>query len=173
MKSTNGKVPVKYVTSYPAFLTPFKQYPYRRHDANLRSKLNQRLDDGDELHQQHQVDIDYLKDLSVINTKERTCVKPVLLKQEKIENSDSMKETCKSTDKIILNLIPKEPKIPQFEKEIDVENTDAINIPFNIQKRKMPSHPENYNGHQKEDESKPSQIVKVEEMNNLGDVFPK
>ena len=40
MKSFNGKVPVKFVTGYPAFLTPHKHYPYRRlNDTHIENTM--------------------------------------------------------------------------------------------------------------------------------------
>jgi hypothetical protein len=40
MRSSNGKVPVKFVTAYPAFLTPSKHYPYRRlNDTHVESVM--------------------------------------------------------------------------------------------------------------------------------------
>lgn len=63
MKSTNGRVPVKYISGYPSFLTPFKQYPYRRlndthventmqsavkrYEEELMAKQQERMEDAD------------------------------------------------------------------------------------------------------------------------------
>lgn len=68
IRSSNGKVPVKFVTKYPAFLTPSKHHPYRRlndthveavmqsavkrYEEDLRSKELQKFDDADELKRQ-------------------------------------------------------------------------------------------------------------------------
>ena len=43
--SINGKVPVKYISDYPAFLKPNKHYPYRRlNDSHVETVMQAALE---------------------------------------------------------------------------------------------------------------------------------
>ena len=60
MKSYNGKVPVKFLTGYPAFLTPSKHYPYRRlNDTHVESVMQsavKRYEEGLKVKEKEKVD---------------------------------------------------------------------------------------------------------------------
>lgn len=102
MKSLNGKVPVKYVTGYPAFLTPFKQYPYRRlNDAHvenamqsaikrfedeIKSKEKEKVEDAERFKKQLEENNNYMEELEIKKKKAQIENKRMLLEQMKIEN---------------------------------------------------------------------------------------
>ena len=124
MKSLNGKVPVKYVTGYPAFLTPFKQYPYRRlNDAHvenamqsaikrfedgIKSKEQEKMDDADRFKRQLEENNHYMEELEIKKKKAQIENKRMLLEQMKIENFRRLKDSLHDKEKVNTNFGPEE-----------------------------------------------------------------
>jgi len=124
MKSLNGKVPVKYVTGYPAFLTPFKQYPYRRlNDAHvenamqsaikrfedeIKSKEKEKVEDADRFKKQLEENNNYMEELEIKKKKAQIENKRMLLEQMKIENFKKLKDSLHDKEKVNTNFGPEE-----------------------------------------------------------------
>jgi len=160
MKSTNGKVPVKYVTSYPAFLTPFKQYPYRRlndthventmqvavkrYEEDLRSKEKERLDDADKFHQQLKENNHYMEELEIKKKKAQVENKRMLLEQMKIDNYKRLKESLKDKELVNTNFGPEENEQTIMERGIHKQkNLDDIKTSLEKQMQEKYQNSEN------------------------------
>lgn len=124
MKALNGKLPVRYVTGYPAFLTPFKQYPYRRLNDNhveqamqgaikrfeedIKAKEKEKHEDADRFKKQLQENNHYMEELEIKKKKAQVENKRMLLEQMKIENFKRLKESLKDKEKVNTNFGPEE-----------------------------------------------------------------
>lgn len=124
MRSTNGRIPVKYMTGYPAFLTPFKQYPYRRlndthvektmqvavkrFEDDLRAKERERLEDADRFKKQLAENDHYMEELEIKKKKAQIENKRMLLEQMKKESYRRLKESLQEKEKVNTNFGPEE-----------------------------------------------------------------
>ena len=140
MKSVNGRVPIKYVTGYPAFLTPFKQYPYRRlndthienvmqsavkrYEEDLRKVEKERRADQQRFQEQLKENDNYLEELEIKKKKIQVENKRMLLEQMQRENYARLKSKIEAKEKVNTNFGPE-------------ENDATLNMRKSFQKRNV------------------------------------
>lgn len=124
LESTNRKVPVKYITDYPAFLKPFKHYPYRRlndthvekamqsamkrHEEEIQAKERERQEDAERYRQQLEENKNYTDDLEVKRKKAQMENKQLLLEQMKKESYRRLKNKLQDKEQVNTNFGPEE-----------------------------------------------------------------
>lgn len=124
MRSFNGKVPVKFVTGYPAFLTPSKHHPYRRlddthventmqsavkrYEESLLLKEKERNEDAQRFKQNLEDNQHYLEELELKKKKAQTEQKRILLEQMKNQSYKRLKENLRLKEKVNTNFGPEE-----------------------------------------------------------------
>jgi hypothetical protein len=158
MRATNGKVPVKYVTGYPAFLTPFKQYPYRRlndthventmqtaikrYEDDLLKLTNERESDADRFNQQLHENSNYMEELEIKKKKAQVENKRILLEQMQKENYRRLKQKLELKEKVNTNFGPEENEMTiNGRRDFAQKNIDEIQ---NSLKQQMYEKYQNY-----------------------------
>ena len=124
MKSVNGRVPIKYMTEYPTFLTPFKQYPYRRlNDTHVEATMQsavkryendilkiqqEREEEAERFQQQMYENSNYQEELEIKKKKAQVENKRMLLEQMQRENYNRLKQKLEAKEMVNTNFGPEE-----------------------------------------------------------------
>jgi len=143
MKSTNGRIPVKYMTGYPAFLTPFKQYPYRRlndthvesvmqsavqrYEESLKNIKKEREEDRERFNKQLDENDKYAEELEIKKKKSQMENKRMLLDQMQRESYNRLKHKLQEKEKVNTNFGPEENDATiNMKKSFHKRNIDDI-----------------------------------------------